>query len=502
MARIAVIGAGMGAMAAAARLATAGHSVSVYERTGDYGGAVRRYARKGFGFDTGPGLLRLPAVYRDLFLKTGREPLEECVDLVQLDPAVRHVLADGTSVTLPGTSRGRLTDALDTAFGAGSGERWAELLNRAGTAWEASRRPLLEEPLPVGRAAEGAAPGREDPYPATRRRGLLRRRAPTLAELAADELGDERLATLLESHARELGLDPATAPGSTAVLAYLDDAFGCWYVRGGMRRLADAVHERCRARGVTFHFGREVSRVVERDGRAAGVELKDPEGRGGDETVAADVVVASGPPERWAGAGRDAGRRSRSVSDGAQPEGWLSGRFTVLVALRGARPEGTPHRTVVHEPDLPGRQLTVLRPDDPASRPGPAYESAVLRVTLPTPGAGMPGHSAEDAEELAGQLLSAADEAGLGLRGRRLWHEVRTPRENEEETGAPGGAVPAPALAGARGGLLRPANQSELPGLYRVGGWAHPGGGLAHAGMSGALVAGLITEGDDWRGSA
>ena len=76
MARIAVIGAGAGALAAAARLAVAGHRVTVYERTETYGGAVRRFERDGFAFDTGPGLLPLPAVYRDLFVKTGKEPLE------------------------------------------------------------------------------------------------------------------------------------------------------------------------------------------------------------------------------------------------------------------------------------------------------------------------------------------------------------------------------------------------------------------------------------------
>ena len=76
MARIAVIGAGMGAMAAAARLAVAGHRVVVYERAATYGGAVGRFEREGFAFDTGPGLLQLPAVYRDLFVKTGKEPLE------------------------------------------------------------------------------------------------------------------------------------------------------------------------------------------------------------------------------------------------------------------------------------------------------------------------------------------------------------------------------------------------------------------------------------------
>jgi phytoene dehydrogenase-like protein len=111
MAHIAVIGAGMGAMAAAARLAVAGHRVAVYERGETYGGAVRRFERDGFSFDTGPGLLTLPAVYRDLFVKTGKQPLEECVELVQVDPSSRHVFPDGTEVALPNASRAGVVQA-------------------------------------------------------------------------------------------------------------------------------------------------------------------------------------------------------------------------------------------------------------------------------------------------------------------------------------------------------------------------------------------------------
>lgn len=88
-----------------------------------------------------------------------------------------------------------------------------------------------------------------------------------------------------------------------------------------------------------------------------------------------------------------------------------------------------------------------------------------------------------------------------GLRDRLLWHEVRAPADIAAETGAPDGAVPPPALAAAGGRLLHAANSTRLPGLFTVGGWSHPGGGLPHAGMSGALVAGLIVEGPDFRGS-
>ena len=70
----------------------------------------------------------------------------------------------------------------------------------------------------------------------------------------------------------------------------------------------------------------------------------------------------------------------------------------------------------------------------------------------------------------------------------------------ERETGATCGAVPPPSLAGPEG-TLHPSNTTALPGLFTAGGWSHPGGGLPHAGMSGALVAGLIVEGPEFRGS-
>jgi phytoene dehydrogenase-like protein len=98
-------------------------------------------------------------------------------------------------------------------------------------------------------------------------------------------------------------------------------------------------------------------------------------------------------------------------------------------------------------------------------------------------------------------MITAAERAIPGLRDRLLWREVRTPADVEAATGAEGGAVPAPSLAAAGGRLLHPSNTTALSGLFTVGGWSHPGGGLPHAGMSGALVAGLIVEGPDFRGS-
>ncbi|MEU5399475.1 NAD(P)/FAD-dependent oxidoreductase [Streptomyces sp. NPDC005963] len=491
-----MIGSGMGAMAAAARLAVAGHRVTVFERSATYGGAVGSVRREGFAFDTGPGLLHLPAVWRDLFVKTGKEPLEQCVDLVQVDPASRHLFADGTDVTLPNASRAGIVSALEGALGAGAGERWGGFLGRAREAWDRSRRPLLEEPL-----RSDWHPLERDPYPAVRQRRLLRsRQAGTVAEVGAWELGDPRLAALFDAYALSYGLDPRSAPASAALLPYMEQTFGSWYVTGGLRELARAVYERCVARRVEFVFGAEVNAIVERDDRAAGVALAD------GTVVEADWVVAGIGNVRslttsplW----HDGEVSAQTSADLVQP-----GRFTVLLALRGARPS-TAHRTVVHSLDpeaeaeavFGGRAadhptVTVLRPDDPLTRPDAEHEAITVSATVAGQGGQLDWSDKALRERYAELLLDAAGRATGGvreLRERLLWHEVLTPVET--------GVLTPPALAGGRGRWLHPGNSTRLPGLLLVGGHAHPGGGLAHAGMSGALVAGLIVEGADFRGS-
>ena len=81
---------------------------------------------------------------------------------------------------------------------------------------------------------------------------------------------------------------------------------------------------------------------------------------------------------------------------------------------------------------------------------------------------------------------------GVDLRQRALWSMVRTPADLERATRAPGGSIYGTSSNGARAAFLRPANISPIPGLYLVGGSAHPGGGLPLVGMSAEIVANVI----------
>ncbi|MDQ1247240.1 MAG: hypothetical protein QG597_1610, partial [Actinomycetota bacterium] len=147
MANVVVIGAGMGGMAAAARLSVKGHQVTILEQGGTHGGKLGSFRRDGFVFDTGPSLLTLPAVYRDLFIKTGRRELDEVVDLRPVEPGFGYRWADGSEAVLPGCGVGAIAGALGDALGGSAAEDWRALLRRAGEVWRLTRRPVLESPL-------------------------------------------------------------------------------------------------------------------------------------------------------------------------------------------------------------------------------------------------------------------------------------------------------------------------------------------------------------------
>jgi phytoene dehydrogenase-like protein len=96
------------------------------------------------------------------------------------------------------------------------------------------------------------------------------------------------------------------------------------------------------------------------------------------------------------------------------------------------------------------------------------------------------------AESYRDRVLAVMAARGYDVRDRLLWSEIRTPADLERDTRAPGGAIYGTSSNGARAAFLRPANVSPVPGLYLVGGSAHPGGGLPLVGMSAEIVAELI----------
>jgi phytoene desaturase len=487
MARIAVIGAGMGGLAAAARLAHAGHEVTVYEQAGTYGGKLGTLHRDGFTFDTGPSLLTLPHVYRDLFAATGR-PLDELVDIVPVTPTCQYRFPDGSRLDMPHAERD-VDAALADAFGTVAARQWRALLTDAARLWDLVGEPVLANPL-------GGV------------RDLLRRSASirdlmaiapwrTLRAVGERRLTDPRLRMLLDRYATYSGSDPRRTPGLMTVVPFVEQRFGGWYVRGGLRRLGDALFDRCAVLGVRFRFGTPVTGI---ETEARGVTgLRTATG----ERLPADVVVSDVDAQHLYGELLTDRRihRPRRALRRTQPS--LSG-FVLLLALRGTTAEPRHHRVLFpagydaefdaifgrHPVPVPDPAVYVCAPADPALAPA-GHEAWFVLVNAPRQGPvdwTAPGL----ADAYADRLLRIMADRGLDVRDRVRWREIRTPADWARDTGAVGGSLYGSSSNGPRAALLRPANLAPVPGLFLVGGSAHPGGGLPLVAMSAGIVARLV----------
>ncbi|MCG5433309.1 phytoene desaturase family protein [Mycobacterium sp. MYCO198283] len=486
MSRVVVIGAGLGGLAAAARLAAAGHRVTVFESAPTVGGKLGVLARDGFTFDTGPSLLTVPDVLRQLFADTGGPA---ALPLEAVDPACAYRFGDGTELLMP-HDPAAVPAALDDALGAGAGAAWQRLHDRSRRLWELVGEPVLRRP--VSRAALARMSAR----PAD-----LRLVAPwrTLDGLGRRLLPDPRLRTWLNRYATYSGSDPRRTPAVLAVTAFVEQEFGAWWVPGGLRRIVEAVAARCDELGVEIRTGTTVSDVLVTGGRARGVRVA-----GGE--VAADAVVCNADaailysrllPGRVAPAAR---RRLRRIPPS------MAG-FVLLLGLDGRWP-GPAHRVFFpadydaefdaifgrRPRPVPDPTVYVHAPDDPALRPDDASEGWFVLVNAPVhdPRRGVDWDAPGLAERYTRRVLDVLAARGVDIADRIRFVETLTPADLQRRTGAPGGAIYGTASHGPRAALRRPANRSPVPGLYLVGGSAHPGGGIPLVLMSAEIVAGLI----------
>jgi phytoene desaturase len=471
--RVIVIGAGVGGLAAAIRLAGAGHDVTVFEQAATAGGKLAQYERDGFRFDTGPSLLTLPQVFAGLGLD---------LDLQPLDPVVRHVFPDGSvldSSSDPAVFRARIADA----FGPRAAAEWARFWQRAARIWDASWDSVL----------------RREVSPATLAR--LSWRVPDLLAIAPGRslralgrayLGDWRLRMLLDRYATYTGTDPRRAPAALAAVPYAELAFGGWYLPGGLVTLADAMVARARSLGVRLMFSTPVT-SIQAEHAVSGVTLADR------TFVPADVVVSD----------VDAATLYRDLLPSPVRLARLTDRslagFVLLLGVEGTTP-ALAHHTVFFPRDYtaefdavfgnPGRGSRARPPADPTIFVTRAADEAVhpagdeawfVLINAPRHGTAFdavdwtrPGLASSYATHILDNLAAR----GVDVRDRLRFLETRTPRDLAAATRAPGGAI-----YGTAGGLLRPANRGPVRGLYLVGGSAHPGGGLPMVTLSAQIVA-------------
>ncbi|MFL6137519.1 MAG: phytoene desaturase family protein [Frankiaceae bacterium] len=279
---VVVVGAGLGGLSAALRLAGAGRQVTVIERADEPGGRAGVLRRGGYSFDTGPTVLTMPELIEDALACVG-ERLSDRLELVRLDPAYRAHYPDGSTLDVrPGVEA--TAAEIERTCGAREAAGYRSFAAYATKLYRLEMRGFidrnLDSPLDLVRPSLARLAAM----------GGFRRLAPVVGRY----LHDPRTRRLLSFQSMYAGLSPYDALALYAVIAYMDVVAGVWFPMGGMHAVPRALAAAAADHGVELRYGTEVARIETAAGRATGVVTT------GGERVPADVVVVNADlPVAW-----------------------------------------------------------------------------------------------------------------------------------------------------------------------------------------------------------
>jgi phytoene desaturase len=485
--KVAVIGAGLGGLSAAIRLAHAGYAVDLYDQQPLVGGKAGTKHIGDFRFDTGPSLLTMPLVFEQLFEEVGQR-LADHLEFVPLAPICHYFFPDGTrlfsyseqerfaeEIEAKTLDSGRALE-LYLEYGRRIYENTADLF-----LWHSLHE--LSSYLKVFSLRSLMNLGKIDPL-----------RSMDAANRSF--FHDPRMVQLFDRYATYNGSSPYKVPATLNIIPYVEYGLGGFAVAGGIYAIPAALGELARTLGVKLVLDTRVERILHQKRRIRGIRV-------GGENLDYDIVVSNADVLRtYEDLLEDPQARPARRYKALEPSS--SG----LVFFWGVK-ESFPQlgvNNIFFSNDYPRefRELFVERvcPVDPT-----VYVNITSKVTpedAPAQGENWfvlinaPCDAGQDwAEEVAAsreRILSRLQRAlGRPVAGAIAVEEVMGPRDIQSNTGSRLGSLYGISSNTSMAAFLRHPNRSRrYRGLYFCGGSVHPGGGMPLAVLSGKIASDLI----------
>ena len=481
--KIVVIGAGMGGLAAAIRLAAAGMNVTLIESQTAPGGKMRTLPSAAGPIDAGPTVLTMRHVFDDIFSSAGAR-LEDYITLIPQPILARHWWLDGSQLDLHADP-----DASAAAIAAFAGARAeAEFIRfdrLAARLYAAFDLPMMQAAKPrlakiawnairAPRAWPALMPGR------------------SLARHLATAFSDPRLQQLFGRYATYVGGAPDQSPAVLALI-WQAEARGVWAVQGGMHRLAMALADIAAGQGVDLRYGLTVRKIERQGARVSGVVLSD--GR----VLKCDAVVFNGDP-----AAVLAGLLGNGAQTALRPAAAHPRSMSAWVWAFAAKPSGVDllHHNVFFGAD-PAQEFGLIAkdqmPQDPTlyicaqDRAGatvPDLERFEIIMNAPSKTL----FAIREIDQCRSRTFPQLARFGLTFDQIPPDSALTTPQGFATLFAGSQGAIYGRSPHGTLASFQRPTARTALPGLYLAGGGAHPGAGVPMAALSGRHAAEAILK--------
>ncbi len=259
--KAAVIGAGIGGLAAGLRLRHKGFQVTIFESAAKAGGKINEFHHDGFRFDMGPSLFTLPELVDELFGLFGKKP-SDYITYDNLDIITKYFFEDGLVLNAY-SNVDKLAEEIGSKTNVDS-ETTKKYLRDAATTYDLTAENFIFKPF-----NRKTLKSKKFWEAALRIRKL--NVTKTMHELNKKYFDDNRVVQLFDRYATYNGSNPYQTPGTLSVISHLEHNLGAFFPEKGMYQIVESLFNLAQEEGVDFRFNEKVEEIQTEKGKATGV---------------------------------------------------------------------------------------------------------------------------------------------------------------------------------------------------------------------------------------
>ena len=497
--KVAIIGAGIGGIAAAIRLANQGYDVEVFEANSYAGGKLSQFQQGEYRFDAGPSLFTMPHFVDELFELSGKNP-KDYFEYIRLPEVCRYFWEDGTRLNVSADIE---TFANDAEKNLGEpAKKIRNFLKDSALKYEILSGLFLEDSL--HKLSTWTSRKAFRGYLNLPKLGIF----GTMNEANEQYFSTKKAVQLFNRYATYNGSDPYQTPATLNIIPHLEYNIGAFFPKNGMNGITQSLVKLAEDLSVKFHYNTKIEEIVppveasnRRDGEAKTFSIiseqvkNSPSGGWGAVVSNMDVTPTYRKLLPHAKHPDKILNQAKSGSGlifywGIKQEFKELGLHNIFFSddYKTEFEHQFEKKTIYHDPTIYLNITSKYKQDDAPE----GCENWFILLNAPAnEGQDWDSIIAEARQNVIDKL---SRNLGINVADLIESESILDPRSIEMRTSSAQGALYGNSSNNRFAAFMRHANfSSDIKNLYFVGGSVHPGGGIPLALSSAKIVADMVS---------